>query len=142
MSVDNAVRVGVGVMVRNAKGEVLMGLRSQNAKNERGKWTFPGGEVEFGETLVECAVREAREEFGIEVKPLRLLKVIDHILPQEQQHWVNPVFEAELVRGKPKIMEPHKIEKIAWFSINSLPENITVNLKQLFKDIKDGIIKV
>ncbi len=142
MSVEGIVKVGVGVMVRNENGEVLMGLRSQQAKNERGKWTFPGGELEFGETIEECAIRETVEEYGITVRPLRLLKVIDHILEDEEQHWVNPVFEAELVSGKPKLMEPHKIEKLGWFKVGELPENITVNLKALFKDIKEGKIKI
>lgn len=136
------VKVGVGVMVRNSKGEVLMGLRSKLAKNEKGKWTFPGGELEFGETLEQCAAREAMEEYNIKVKPTKLLKVIDHILPEEGQHWVNPVFEAELVAGTPKLMEPHKIEKMGWFPINALPENITKNLKQLFREIEEGKIKV
>jgi len=70
------------------------------------------------------------------------LKVVNHILPQEEQHWVNPILEAELVKGSPSLMEPHKIEKIGWFSIEGLPENITVNLKDLFKDIKDGKIEL
>jgi mutator protein MutT len=130
------VKVGVGVMVRNEKGEVLLGLRSKRAKNEAGKWTFPGGELEFGETLEECAKREAREEFGIEVRPVRLLRVIDHILKEEGQHWVNPIFEAAIVKGEPRIMEPHKIEKMGWFSLDKLPENLTVNLLDLFRALR------
>lgn len=136
------VGVGVGVMVRNEKGKFLLGLRTKNSRNEAGKWTFPGGCVEFGETLEQAVVRETREEYGIEVEPLRLLKVINHFPPAEKQHWVNPIFEARLVKGKPKTMEPNKISKVAWFSLTDLPENITINLAELFNDIKDGIIKL
>ena len=139
---EGIVKVGVGVMVRNGKGEVLMGLRGRQAKNEKGKWNFPGGELEFGETIAECAVRETMEEYGIEVRPKRLLKVVDHILPDERQHWVNPIFEAEIVKGEPKLMEPHKIEKLGWFAVGKLPDNITANLKDLFRDIADGKIKL
>jgi len=106
------------------------------------KWNFPGGELEFGETLFECAKREANEEYGIEVAPFRLLKVIDHILPEFGQHWVNPILEARLVKGEPKLMEPHKISKLGWFSLEKLPENMTANLVNLFTEVKEGKIKL
>lgn len=134
------VGVGVGVMVRNGKGLFLLGLRTENAKNEPGKWTFPGGEVEFGEKVFDCAKREALEEAGVEVEPLRLVKVIDHIIPDEKQHWVNPIVEARLVSGEPKPMEPHKMSEWKWFSLEELPENITINMVQFFEEVKSGKI--
>ena len=136
------VGVGVGVMVRNAKGEFLMGLRTKNSRNEPGKWTFPGGCVEFGETLEQCAVREAKEEFGIDVSVVRLLGVIDHLIPEERQHWVNPVVEARIAGGEPRIMEPHKMSGFGWFSLSELPKNITSNLEKFFSDAKSGKIKI
>ncbi len=141
-SPGNVVKVGIGVMVRNENGEMLMGRRGPEAKNERGKWNFPGGELDFGETLFECAKREAMEEYAVEVEPTRILKVIDHILEEEKQHWVNPIIEARLVKGEPKLMEPHKTDKIGWFPIDSLPGELTVNMKELFKEIKEGKIKI
>ena len=136
------VGVGVGVMVRNEKGEFLFGLRTKNSRNEPGKWTFPGGCVEFGETLFDCVKRESKEEAGIDVEPTKLVKVIDHIIPSEKQHWVNPVFEAKLVNGSPVVAEPHKMCKWQWFSLENLPENLTVNLVELFAGIKEGTIKL
>jgi len=103
--------VGVGVMVRNGEGEFLLGLRTENSRNEPGKWCFPGGAVEFGETLFDCARRESLEEAGIEVEPTRVVKVIDHIIPDEKQHWVNPIIEAKLLSDRPATREPHKIRR-------------------------------
>jgi len=136
------VGVGVGVMVRNKKGEFLLGLRTENSRNEPGKWTFPGGGVEFGETLEDCVVRETKEEAGIDVAPVRLLKVINHLIPSEKQHWVNPIFEAKLVKGQPTVAEPHKMCKWQWFSLENLPENLTINMVELFAGIKEGAIKL
>jgi len=127
------VGVGVGVMVRNEKGEFLLGLRTENSRNEPGKWCFPGGCVEFGEKLFDCAKREAKEEAGIEVEPVRLVRVIDHIIPAEKQHWVNPIIEAKLVKGTPKVMEPHKLREWRWFSLETLPENPTINMVDFFQ---------
>jgi len=134
------VGVGVGVMVRNKKGEFLLGLRAENSRNEPGKWTFPGGGLEFGEKLEECVVRETKEEAGLLVEPVRLLKIVNHMPPGEKQHWVNPIFEAKVLKGEPTIMEPFKMSKWQWFSISGLPENLTVNLVELFSDIKEGRI--
>jgi mutator protein MutT len=136
------VGVGVGVMVRNEKGEFLLGLRTENSRNEPGKWTFPGGGVEFGETIFGCAKREALEEAGIEVEPFRLVKVIDHIIPDEEQHWVNPIVEARIVSGSPCVREPQKMSEWNWFSLENLPENLTLNLAEFFSEIKSGAIKL
>lgn len=136
------VGVGVGVMVRNRKGEFLLGLRTENCRNEPNKWCFPGGGVEFGEKLFDCAKREAKEEAGIEVEPVRLVKVIDHIIPAERQHWVNPIIEAKLVKGPPKAMEPHKLREWRWFSLETLPENLTINMVDFFKDVKERKVRI
>ncbi len=130
------VGVGVGVMVRNEKGEFLLGLRTNNVRNEPGKWCFPGGCVEFGETLFDCAKREAKEEAGIEVEPLKLIKVIDHIIPNEKQHWVNPIIEARIVKGKPMAVEQGKLKEWRWFSLQNLPQNLTLNMVGFFKEFK------
>ena len=132
------VGVGVGVMIRNDKGEMLLGLRTENCRNEAGKWSAPGGGVEFGETLAEAGKREVLEEFGIEVEITRIIDVIDHIIPAEKQHWVNPLLEARIVSGSPKIMEPDKLDKISWFPLDALPENLTINWIEFFQDVKDG----
>jgi len=136
------VGVGVGVMIRNDAGEMLLGLRSSNSRNEAGKWTSPGGCVEFGETLENAVIRETREEFGIEVEVVGLLKLFNHLLPDEKQHWVNPLFEAKIVKGVPKIMEPDKILELKWFPLKNLPENLTSNWQDFFKEVKAGKIKL
>src|SRR5213078_1610252 len=48
-------------------GEVLCARRSAPA-HVAGKWEFPGGKVEAGESDVEAVVRECREELGVEVE--------------------------------------------------------------------------
>lgn len=51
----------VNVVVTNDAGEVLLIRRSDN-----GNWALPGGAVDLGESLIQAAVRETREESGIE----------------------------------------------------------------------------
>jgi ADP-ribose pyrophosphatase YjhB (NUDIX family) len=58
-------------------GEVILVARGKEPN--RGMWGFPGGHVELGETGLEAAVRELREETGVEARALRYLGNIDLI---------------------------------------------------------------
>src|SRR4030042_3106156 len=86
------IGVGVGALIIDDQGRLFLSRRGAKAKNERGLWEFPGGSVEFGETLSEALQREMLEEYGIEIQVGELLDVVDHILPEEGQHWVSPTF--------------------------------------------------
>src|SRR5688572_19885791 len=116
------IGVGVGVMIFNHKGEVLFTKRGRGAKNERGHWEIPGGDVEFGETLATAAVRETYEELGVKGVVVKQLLAIDHFIPKEGQHWVAVPFIVKIKPGQtPKIMEPHKCDAIGWFGLDALP---------------------
>jgi 8-oxo-dGTP diphosphatase len=69
-------RVGVLAIVR--RGASVLLVRRLNPP-DAGKWGFPGGAQELGETVAEAAQRELREETGIEAAPLGVLDVVDFI---------------------------------------------------------------
>jgi mutator protein MutT len=105
------IGVGVGAAILNNEGKLLITLRGKEAKNERGKWEIPGGSVAFGETFERAIKREIKEELGIEIVINELLGICDHIIPEEQQHWVSPTYICHIKKGTPKIREPHKCEE-------------------------------
>ena len=74
------IGVGVGAIIVHTDGSLFLAKRGNNARNERHKWEFPGGSVEFGERLTDALIREIREEYGIEITVERLLDVVDHII--------------------------------------------------------------
>lgn len=120
------IGVGVGALIVNPSGKVFLARRGPQAKNERGLWEFPGGSVEFGERLADALRREIREEYGIEIEVGVLLDVADHILPQENQHWVSPTFLCRITSGEPAIREPGKCTEIGWFSLDEIPPDLTL----------------
>ncbi len=120
------IGVGVGAMVFNAEGEVFLAQRGPAATNERGAWEFPGGKVDWGETLAAAICREFREEYGMVIALVALLGVPDHILPAEGQHWISPTFLARHVEGTPQICEPAKCAAIGWFRLAALPTPLSV----------------
>ena len=119
------VGVGVGAVIVDNQGRLFLSRRGPKAKNERGLWEFPGGSVEFGETLGEAIRREMREEYGVEIDVGELLDVVDHILPDEGQHWVSPTYLCAITAGEPAIREPGKCTEIRWFSLTDMPDELT-----------------
>lgn len=119
------IGVGVGALVTNSAGRLLLAQRGPTARNESGTWEFPGGEVTYGETLSDAIRRELREEYGIEIRVTGLLGVFDHILPEERQHWVSTTYLATLVSGTPSPLEPGKCTAVDWFDLASLPQPLS-----------------
>lgn len=117
------IGVGVGGMIFNEEGRVFLAKRGGSARNERFRWEFPGGSVEFGETLAQALTREVEEEYGFSITVERLLDVVDHILPEENQHWVSPTFLCRIISGVPVIREPDKCEAIGWFALSEIPRD-------------------
>jgi 8-oxo-dGTP diphosphatase len=120
------IGVGVGAVIVDEVGRLFLSRRGPFAKNERGLWEFPGGAVEFGETLAQALKREMLEEYGIEIEVGKLLDVVDHILPAEGQHWVSPTYLCKLVGGEPAILEPGKCSEINWFFPEEVPGDLSV----------------
>ena len=73
--------VAVGV-VENTAGQVFICRRS-DGQHQAGKWEFPGGKVEAGETMPAALARELAEEIGIEVQQSEPLLQIEHDYPDK-----------------------------------------------------------
>ena len=94
------IGVSAGAMIINDRGELFLSKRSQSVKNERGCWETPGGSVEFGEKLADAVQREMKEEYGVEIEILEQFPAEDHLIPNENQHWVATTFWQNLKRDK------------------------------------------
>lgn len=90
-------RVVSGIILLRDKKVMLI---KEILEDKKEHWIFPGGGVEFGETTEEAAVREAKEEIGVEVKIKELLGVKEIIRPQFDYHSVIFFFVAEPLNSK------------------------------------------
>ena len=69
-------KVAVGTIIANSAGEVVLVRRA--IEPGYGLWVFPGGYVDKGEVVTAAALREAREEAGLEIRIDRLLNVYSY----------------------------------------------------------------
>lgn len=129
-------RVGVGVFIQNEKGEVLLSQRKSS--HGTGEWCFPGGHLEFGETLNECAAREVKEETDLDVDEFELISVSDELryLKTDGKHYVNIGIKAVYNGGMPQNMEPHKHEDWQWFDLEKLPSPLFQGTELIINNFK------
>lgn len=112
-------RVGVATLLRRG-GQVLL-VRRKYAPRQ-GCWGLPGGKLEWGETLLEAAMRELREETGLEADPLEVITALD-VIDREgeavQLHYVLVVVGAGAPRGEPVLGDD--AAEVGWFAPEALP---------------------
>ena len=123
------VKLGVGVLIER-NGKVLLGKRCEGWAN--GTWTFIGGKLRPGESYIEAAKREAKEETGLEIDNLEL--ITKHVNDINGQPFLTFGFKPKIVKGEPKVMEPDQIEKWEWFDPNNLPGPIYVPTMKMIED--------
>ncbi|OGH23630.1 MAG: DNA mismatch repair protein MutT [Candidatus Levybacteria bacterium RIFCSPLOWO2_01_FULL_38_13] len=127
---NNRPLVGVSVIVKKGN-KVLIGKRKNILGH--GEWGFPGGHLEFKESLEECVKREVREEAGIKIKNIKFQAATNDIRPGIETHYVTLFFTCGYKSGKVKNMEPEKCEGWKWVSWNKLPRPLFLPIKNFLK---------
>lgn len=124
MSEQQQPRLGCGAVIVDDAGRILLVQRGRMP--EQGHWGLPGGKVDWMETVEDAVVREVFEETGLRIRIARLLCVVDQFEPALQQHWVAPVYLAE-VEGVADavIREPEALTGLDWFARDALPQPLT-----------------
>ncbi len=128
------IKVGIGVLVFKDK-QILLAKRK--GSHGAGEYAFPGGHLEFGESFVECAKRECREEAGIEIKNIRFVRLAN-LKKYAGKHYVDIGLAADWKSGKPKVLEPHKLERWKWYDPERLPTPLFGTIESYFEALKSG----
>ncbi len=123
-----APRVGVGLLIRR-DGELLLVLR--RGTHGDGTWSTPGGNLEFGEDPAACAVREAREETGVEVGEPRFVGITNDVMADEGMHYVTLWYEADHEAGDGKPLAEYELAEARWFPEEDLPSPLFTPLRHL-----------
>ncbi|MFY7921159.1 MAG: nucleotide triphosphate diphosphatase NUDT15 [Gemmatimonas sp.] len=129
MSEPRHPRIGVAVIVR--RGDTVLLGRRRSTSHGDGVWQFPGGHLEWGESVFDCARREAREETGLDV-------VVDGQGPwtndrfvREDTHYVTLFVLTHSDNGEPQRCEPDKCDEWRWCTWDALPEPLFLPIQHL-----------
>ena len=94
------IEVSAALIFRD--GQLLITQRHANS-HLGGRWEFPGGKREAGETFEQCLVREIREELGLEIAVGALFEEISHVYPEKSVHL--KFFRCQILSGEPQPLD-------------------------------------
>ena len=99
------VRVRIGVLIYERDSILLV----HHKKDDRDYWLLPGGGLEAGESIEECAKRELIEETGYEIRLGKLVFTSETLYPGRKRHIVHMNFLASITGGTPQTPSEERI---------------------------------
>ncbi len=114
-------KVGIGVIILNQEGKILVGKR----KGAHAQfYSIPGGHLNFGETFEDAAIREIKEETNLDLEDVKVIGVTNNMetFRKEGKHYVSIVLLSVKFSGELKNIEPDKCEKWIWIDPKNLPK--------------------
>ena len=126
--------VGVGVaLVRG--GRVFLARRQRG--HGAGAWASAGGHLEYGETLEQCARREALEELGVRPAALRILCVGNVIA--YGRHYLDVEFLADIGDQEPRPRAADgELGEYGWFPLDAPPEPLFQPMRLALASLRSG----
>jgi len=127
------------LIIKNENGEVLL-QRRQGTNLWPGYLALPAGHIDEGENAYEAAIREAKEELGIEIN---IDDITDTFVVNRKNKSLPPYydvyFEVDKYQGNIKIAEPKKCSQLLWANMSDLPDDMIDFEKEAIEKNAHGI---
>lgn len=121
----------VDVIVHCGPPDIQEGVVLIKRRNPPFGWALPGGFVDYGETLEQAALREAREEIGLEVRGLRPFRPYSDPGRDPRQHTISYVFLCR-AEGRPRAGDDAADVRI--FHLDDLPKEMAFDHEKILSD--------
>ena len=130
LGINTAMNAVMLIIFKN--GKFLLGKRAEWKSKAPGYWCPISGHIESNETENEAVIREAKEEIGVEVKPIKKITSTPTLDKTVMLHW----WLVEIISGKPRINNNENSE-LNWFDRNELRQ-----LSPTFKEDIDILLNL
>ena len=119
------------------RDEQVLLLRRCGTGYEDGNYSVVAGHLDGGEEVKAAAIREAREETGIEIVPgdLRVVGVMHRRSDDER---IDFFLETSAWSGRITNRERHKCDQLRWFDLDRLPDNVIPYVRRALENYRRG----
>ena len=132
------VNVVCSNIITNDKNDILFVKESKEISKDR--YSLPAGRLEFGETLIECAIREAKEETGLNVILEKLVGIYQRPASSEKSNTTVFCFYSKIISGEITPTEEHPVvEFLSLEQISKLQEDHKLRSRYMYPAINDYI---
>ncbi len=116
--IDYVFGLSVRVLLTDENNKILILKRSTDSKTNPGKWEFPGGKVDQGESFDQALIREVYEETHLKIS-------LEHVIGVSEQNLhliraVHIIMSGKIIEGNLTLSREH--EGYAWVFFENLPE--------------------
>jgi ADP-ribose pyrophosphatase YjhB (NUDIX family) len=120
----------IDLIIEYNKGIILI-----NRKNPPEGWALPGGFVDYGESLEAAAVREAKEETGLDVELLRQFHAYSDPKRDPRHHTITIIF---IAKAKGKAIAGDDAKELGLFNKDTLPDQLAFDHRDIINDYFTG----
>ena len=120
-------KIGIAAIITRSNKVLLIRRKGPHGT---GTWSTPGGHLEFEEDLQQCAIRETREEVGLELSSVHFLGITNDIFTESGKHYITIWMEAAGFSGEPTAAA-REVSDIGWFALDALPSPLFLPLENL-----------
>ena len=121
----------VDIIIRQGQQVVLI-----ERNNEPYGWALPGGFVDYGESLEQAALREAKEETALDLSNLCQFRAYSEPDRDPRQHNISIVFTAD---GAGQLCGGDDAAEARLFALEQLPENLCFDHAQILQDYRNSL---
>lgn len=126
------------------KENTIFLLRRANTGWGDGQYNVAQGHIEEGETAIQCAIREAKEEAGVDIVAHDLTfahMMYRYSIEEQPPHrvYADFFFVARKWQGEPHLAEPAKSDHADWFPLDGLPETIIPYIRNAIQSYRNNI---
>ena len=134
------VKAGVGVIIMDSDNRILLERRSDN-----GLWGLSGGAIDPGETIINAAMREAKEETNLDIEITGMVgvysdpadgRIVTYPDNGDVRHLVDVILTAKVISGK--MRKSHESLDLSFFHRESLPSDIARPALRPIHDFLEG----